>query len=282
MTNKRSEEEKGKCFVITPIGQKETPIRRHIDGIIDQAIIPALSNKFKILVAHRENELGSINDRIIRNIYNADLVIANLTELNPNVMFELAIRYSYGKPAIIIAEEGIRLPFDIVTENTIFYVNDPQGADDLKQGLIEFEEKINYEIETHGPIYGVIKSLPIYNKVESEETISSDEMMRYIVSNMEILMKKSSQSNTLLTSNNVEVQVTIKKGSEKDINGFKVEFNKTLTAYVNQVDKISDGDNNIMIKIKSNIDKDHVFDLCNDITTISETNNVDIKVHVNY
>ena len=93
------------CFIVTPIGDENTEIRRHIDGIIDQAIVPAIGAQFDIRVAHREFEIGSINDRVIKNIYNADLVIANLTTLNPNVMFELAMRYSYGKPAIVIAEK---------------------------------------------------------------------------------------------------------------------------------------------------------------------------------
>lgn len=94
------------CFIVTPIGDDNTEIRRHIDGIIDQAIEPAIGGEFDIRVAHREFEIGSINDRVIKNVYNADLVIANLTTLNPNVMFELAMRYSYGKPAIATVYKG--------------------------------------------------------------------------------------------------------------------------------------------------------------------------------
>lgn len=102
------------CFVITPIGDNNSDIRRHIDGIIDGAIEPALGEKYEIEVAHRKYEIGSINDRVIRSVFEADLVVANLTNTNPNVMFELAIRYSFGKPAIVIAEEGTKLPFDVV------------------------------------------------------------------------------------------------------------------------------------------------------------------------
>jgi len=36
--------EKKKCFIVTPIGGENEPIRRHIDGIIDAAIIPALGD----------------------------------------------------------------------------------------------------------------------------------------------------------------------------------------------------------------------------------------------
>ena len=181
--------DKKKCFVITPIGDSNTEIRRHIDGIIDQAIEPALGQKYDIEVAHRKYEIGSINDRVIRSVLDSDLVIANLTNTNPNVMFELAIRYSFGKPAIVIAEKGTKLPFDVIDENTIFYVNDPTGANDLKQSIIEYEKNINLDKEDYGPIFKVANKIPLYNKVESGEGVSSETQMQYIIDRLNSLEK---------------------------------------------------------------------------------------------
>lgn len=172
---------KKKCFVITPIGDNNSEIRRHIDGIIDQSIIPAFGEKYDIDVAHRKYEIGSINDRVIRSVFEADLVVANLTNLNPNVMFELAIRYSHGKPAIVIAEYGTKLPFDIVDENTIFYFNDPTGANELKTKLIEFENNIDYKKQTYGPVYKAISKIPLYNEVELGRDVSNEKMLEYII-----------------------------------------------------------------------------------------------------
>ena len=67
-----------KCFIITPIGKETDPIRRHIDGIIDAAIIPALGNKYEIVVAHKITTPGTITKQIINEIYSDELVIANL------------------------------------------------------------------------------------------------------------------------------------------------------------------------------------------------------------
>ena len=187
MLENKSTKEKKRCFIITPIGDVNSSIRRHIDGIIDQAIFPALGNKYDVEVAHREYDIGSINDRIIRNIYEADLVIANLTGLNPNVMFELAIRYSFGKPAIVIAEDGTRLPFDVIDENTIFYVNDPTGAYDLKEKVVKFEERIDYEKTGYGPVYRSIKKIPLYDEIESGNNVPSERMMEYIISRLDDL-----------------------------------------------------------------------------------------------
>lgn len=159
--------EKRTCFIVTPIGNEGSEIRRHIEGIIDQAIYPAIGDAFDIKVAHREYKTGSINDRVIKSVYDSDLVIANLTGLNPNVMFELAIRYSFGKPVIVIAEEGTKLPFDIIDENTIFYINDPSGAADLKDKIAKFVGEIDCEKNTYGPVYSTLKNAAAFEQIES-------------------------------------------------------------------------------------------------------------------
>ncbi|MDE6388348.1 MAG: hypothetical protein K2L82_11155 [Lachnospiraceae bacterium] len=180
------------CFVITPIGDNNSDIRRHIDGIIDQAIEPALGEKYDIEVAHRKYEIGSINDRVIRSVLDSDLVIANLTNTNPNVMYELAVRYSFGKPAIVIAEKGTKLPFDVIDENTIFYVNDPAGANELKQQIIEYEKGIDLGKKTYGPIYKVINRIPLYDEVESGKNVPSEKLMQYVIDRLDSIEKNLS------------------------------------------------------------------------------------------
>lgn len=188
MTTTKAKEKKV-CFVITPIGDNNSDIRRHIDGIIDQAIVPALGEKYDIVVAHRKYEIGSINDRVIKSVFESDLVIANLTNTNPNVMFELAIRYSFGKPAIVIAEEGTKLPFDVIDENTAFYVNDPAGANELKQRIIEFEKGIDFEKKEYGPVFKVINKIPLYNEVESGTDVSNERLLQYVIDRLDSLEK---------------------------------------------------------------------------------------------
>lgn len=167
MDENMKDTKKKRCFVITPIGDEKSEIRRHIDGIIDEAIVPALGEEYEVRVAHREFELGSINDRVIRNIYDSDLVIANLTQLNPNVMFEIGMRYSFGKPALVIAEEGTGLPFDVIDENTLFYINDPKGAAELRKKIGQFVERIDYGREDYGPIVSTLQKAAMLKNIEN-------------------------------------------------------------------------------------------------------------------
>lgn len=154
------------CFVITPIGADGSETRRKADGVICNAIKPVLYQLgFKeIIAAHEMSMQGSITKQVMSKILDCDLVVANLTGLNPNVMYELAVRHATKKPIVHICEKGTNLPFDIVDQRTIFYLDDMQGAMDLKENLHGFVEKAMEITENiDNPIYNVIRENLISN-----------------------------------------------------------------------------------------------------------------------
>lgn len=166
--------QKKRCFIITPIGGDNDQIRRHIDGIIDAAIIPIFGDEYDIKVAHRLPNSGSINKQVIQLIYKSDLVIANLTNKNPNVMYELAFRHCVDLPCIMIAEKGTELPFDISTERTIFYINDSKGVIELKNDLSKCLNSIhNPDFVNSNPIYDNLKS--IFHEAQIIKNVSTSE-----------------------------------------------------------------------------------------------------------
>jgi hypothetical protein len=107
--------EKPLCFVIGPIGQGGSAIRKHADFLLLGLIKPVLvADEFGYIVkrADEDADPGMITDRLISDIINAELVIADLTGLNPNVFYELGIRHAALKPVIHIAGADTPLPFD--------------------------------------------------------------------------------------------------------------------------------------------------------------------------
>ncbi|EOB6398910.1 hypothetical protein ACHELZ_004452 [Vibrio vulnificus] len=147
------------CFIVTPIGNGGTPIRREIDGLITNVFEPVLS-KFDLtpVAAHHISETGSITRQVVKRLLEADVVIANLTNLNPNVMYELGIRHCTRKPTIVVARDDVTLPFDLSDERTIFYQNDIYGVNELKERLEAVIPSALNDDKPDNPVYRVVET----------------------------------------------------------------------------------------------------------------------------
>lgn len=168
-----------KCFIITPIGDADSETFRMAKGVIESVIKPLLQQNGydDIKPAYEINQSGMITTQIINRILEDDLVIANLTGNNPNVMYELCLRHVTTKPIIHICQNGTTLPFDIKDNRTIFYKNDMLGVQELKDQMETFLQEIDYAKEyIDNPIYNaqrigkLLKEVPeeSENKVEIE------------------------------------------------------------------------------------------------------------------
>lgn len=123
---KKKTKNKGKkqktCFVISRIKDEGSLERWHADRVLNQIIKPALRTfGYKVERSDKVSEGGSITESIIKSLLTADLVVADLTGLNPNVMYELGIRQAWYRALIPIALRGENLSFDIAGLRTLFY-----------------------------------------------------------------------------------------------------------------------------------------------------------------
>jgi hypothetical protein len=64
-------------------------------------------------------EPGLITSQVIYHLLSAELVVADLTETNPNVFYELAVRHFVGRPTVQVVEVDQRLPFHVMQSRTI-------------------------------------------------------------------------------------------------------------------------------------------------------------------
>jgi hypothetical protein len=111
------------CFVIGPIGRDGSRERKHADLLLHAVIkevLEAEEFRYQVKRADEDADPGMIGDRVITDITHAELVVADLTDLNPNAFYELGIRHSTERPTIYVAKSGTQLPFDNVTHRTIF------------------------------------------------------------------------------------------------------------------------------------------------------------------
>lgn len=137
---------KPKVFVIMPFTddffESYEMLKSHFD------------DEFDFSHAGEEDNQQNILADIISPIYNADIVLADLTNLNPNVMYELGIAHGLNKKTIMITRDNLStLPFDLKQYR----------AKDYSTHFKKFQELIDYLSKNfHGAIdESVIFSNPV-------------------------------------------------------------------------------------------------------------------------
>lgn len=214
------------CFIITPIGEEGSVIRKKTDGLIDNVLEPICNElNMEAIPAHKIDKLGSITNQVVQNVLDSKMVIANLTGLNPNVMYELAIRHAIKKPVICIAEQGTKLPFDITTERTIFYSDDMYGATRLRSELRDKLQAALSDKDIDNPIYRAKTESMIIKDIQSSPNNVDTNSLLYILQrleNIEMALKKgerfihNNQSDNKYYYQCYTVTITITKISDND------------------------------------------------------------------
>jgi hypothetical protein len=146
-----AEAKKKECFVIGPIGAVGSDARVHADWLFTEIILPVASVEFGYNVERADKiaEPGRITDQIINAILGADLVIADLSEKNPNAFYELGIRHMMQNGITIhMVRGGEELPFDIQDYRAIVFSlthpDDLQAARDSLAAQIRTVEVDGY------------------------------------------------------------------------------------------------------------------------------------------
>ncbi|MHA3226086.1 hypothetical protein ACV7JQ_09110 [Globicatella sulfidifaciens] len=197
--NMENNKENNECFFITPIGSTKSNEREKMNALKDEILNPILSEfNLKLSVANTIDEAGSITDQIFQKIVNSRLVIVDLTGLNPNVMYELAVRHSFGLPCVMICDIDTKLPFDILADRTIFFSNTIQGSGELKKELrSKIESALNSKVDNP-----VIRAV---NKATILEHSNEDNMNNLIVNMLDQVLgvvSKIERENEFNNNNN--------------------------------------------------------------------------------
>jgi hypothetical protein len=117
-----------RCFVISPIGEANSPVRKSADDVFESIIVPALRElKVEPMRADMMTGPGSINAQMLEAILDYDFCIAVVTGHNPNVFYELALAQAAERPVIILRKQGDQIPFDIKDWRQIEYDLEPRS-----------------------------------------------------------------------------------------------------------------------------------------------------------
>lgn len=130
VSNYRVAGSKGKAFIVMEFGTPFDEI--YID------VISEICSEFDIDALRADDTYGPglIIADVIRDIVEADFIVAEVTPKNPNVYYEIGYAHAINKPTILLADKNLdRLPFDIAGFRTLFYENTISGKRKFEDGL---------------------------------------------------------------------------------------------------------------------------------------------------
>ncbi len=111
--------EKKTCFIIMPITTPKLFIEKYRDGtehfkhVLKCLFIPSAEKAGYKPIPPKAKGSDLIHAEIIKNLETSDLVLCDMSCLNPNVFFEFGIRTSLNKPVCVVKDElAETVPFD--------------------------------------------------------------------------------------------------------------------------------------------------------------------------
>ncbi len=130
------------CFIIMPITTPESVIEsyrdqaEHFKHVLECLFKPAVQKAGYKSIPPKAKGADLIQAEIIKNLETSDIVLCDMSCLNPNVFFEFGIRTSLNKPVCIVKDElTTKVPFDTGI------INHHEYQSSLEPWLLESEIK---------------------------------------------------------------------------------------------------------------------------------------------
>lgn len=120
MTEKKKEKT---CFIIMPISTPDECLELynddpdHFEHVLEWLFIPAIKKAGYIPIPPKTKGSKVIQADIIKKLRDSDLVLCDMSSLNPNVFYECGIRTALNKSVALVVDiktkEGKKVPFDL-------------------------------------------------------------------------------------------------------------------------------------------------------------------------
>lgn len=192
--------DKKNCFVIIGFGSKtdlETGRVLDLDKTFEYLIKPVFEElEINCFRAKEIKHTGIIDVPMYEWIYKADIVVADISTLNPNALYELGIRHAL-KPftTIVISEKELKYPFDV--NHTIIHSYEHLGKDigfgevrRFTSELKDLVEQILVNQNNDSPVYTYLPNLnpPVFTEKEIKaikQNIQNDESFSELLNKAE-------------------------------------------------------------------------------------------------
>lgn len=181
---------KGQCFIVMPITTPEPLLTVYRDGedhfkhVLTCLLIPAVEKAGYTPLPPEAKGSDLIQAEIINNLETAEIILCDMSSLNPNVFFELGIRTSLNRPVCIVKDDlTAEVPFDASIINYHQYTSSiepwelPREIEDISNHILESAKRSNGTNE-------MWKYLGLHSEAQAYKSESAD------ISKMDYMMLK--------------------------------------------------------------------------------------------
>ena len=159
-----------RLFVAMPYGVRKAPLDYEepdktcvidFNAVWEGILQPAVPAGFEMKRADELRQPGLIDRMYNEWLFEADIVLADLTFGNPNVYYELGIRQALSKKGtVLVACKGTNLPFDVRNQYVIPY--DYFAAPTLRKFQAELRQAIkNASVQDDSPVHVYLPGLVV-------------------------------------------------------------------------------------------------------------------------
>jgi ActR/RegA family two-component response regulator len=140
---------KKNCFVIMPFSSTLSCTEEEWTDIFSEVIKPAVEGSGYGYICTRSSPVqGNILEQMLDSLNRADIVVADLTDRNPNVFYELGVRHTLQDSTILIAQNKEDIPFDLRPYVAHYYSwKTKNDKEKFKAKIIEIIQKIELQPE---------------------------------------------------------------------------------------------------------------------------------------
>ena len=172
-------EDRKRCFVIMPFSQTTAEHTEDYWTKHYKHFLKPLIEECSTLEVHRSTALrGDITRQIILDLIESSVVVADLTDANPNVYWELGVRQSFMHGTITIAQRGTEPPFDISTKGILFYDSTHLDEDGFRKDFKAATEdclerpdrpdsRVLETLSGRGTLYEIIRRVEILRRLDA-------------------------------------------------------------------------------------------------------------------
>lgn len=161
------------CFVIMPFSATKRCTTEEWTEIFENIHKPAIiGSRLGYKCERSKIRTGAFIKDILMQLNQADVVLADLTDMNPNVFYELGVRHTLRTRTILVSQTMDDVPSDLKQYGVITYNTTPNGVTEYKKEISKILKDIrNNPDRPDNPVSDYLNLKTIVTDLSEAKTI---------------------------------------------------------------------------------------------------------------